>query len=155
MADDEKTETEGSTPVVDDSVPESSATEATAAAAEPERSARAPRGTRAARPAAKRPKTAAERGTYVRTPAETTEQSTRRERRGVVTSDKGEKTITVRVDVMKQHPKYKKILRRSIKLRAHDEANVAKVGDTVRIAECRPMSRTKRWRLLEVVEEAR
>ncbi len=122
-----------------------------------EPSARAPRGTKAARPAAqpKRPKTTAERGPYTRTPKEDVDQGVRRERRGVVTSDKGDKTITVRVDVMKQHPKYKKIMRRSISLRVHDEANQAHVGDTVRVVEARPMSRTKRWRLIEVVEVAR
>jgi len=134
-------------------------TAAAGAPAEPveEPSARAPRGTKAARPAAgpKRPKTTAERGPYTRTPKEDLDQGVRRERRGVVTSDKGDKTITVRVDVMKQHPKYKKIMRRSISLRVHDETNQAHVGDTVRVVEARPMSRTKRWRLLEVVEVAR
>ena len=145
---------------IDEAVEEAApAAQAAAAAPEPveEPSARAPRGTKAARPAAgpKRPKTTAERGPYTRTEKEDVDQGVRRERRGVVTSDKGDKTITVRVDVMKQHPKYKKIMRRSISLRVHDEANAAHVGDTVRVVEARPMSRTKRWRLIEVVEVAR
>jgi small subunit ribosomal protein S17 len=76
-------------------------------------------------------------------------------RQGVVTSDKGEKTITVRVDITRRHKRYHKILRSSITLHAHDERNDAHAGDTVRIQECRPMSRTKRWRLLEVLERAR
>jgi small subunit ribosomal protein S17 len=76
-------------------------------------------------------------------------------RQGVVTSDKGEKTITVRVDITRRHKRYHKILRSSITLHVHDEANTAHAGDTVRVQECRPMSRTKRWRLLEVLERAR
>jgi small subunit ribosomal protein S17 len=94
-------------------------------------------------------------GEYVRTPAADNEQGTRRERRGVVTSNKGEKTITVRVDVLKAHPKYKKIMRRSMTLHAHDEQNAANIGDTVRVVETRPLSRTKRWRLVEIVEVAK
>src|SRR4051812_33884435 len=78
-----------------------------------------------------------------------------KERQGVVTSDKGEKTITVRVDITRRHKRYHKILRSSITLHVHDEANAAHAGDTVRVQECRPMSRTKRWRLLEVLERAR
>ena len=70
-------------------------------------------------------------------------------------SSAGDKTITVRVDVMMAHPKYKKIMRRSVKLRAHDEANSANVGDTVRVVECRPLSKSKRWRLVEILEVAR
>jgi small subunit ribosomal protein S17 len=79
----------------------------------------------------------------------------RKERRGVVVSDAMEKTVVVRVDVTKPHPKYKKMMRRSIRLHVHDERNEAKVGDTVRVVETRPLSRTKRWRLAEVVEAAR
>lgn len=132
-----------------------------AAAAEPEAkleepSARAPRGARAKKTEApKRAKTKAERGAYVRTPAAPSEPGSRKERRGVVTSDKGAKSITVRVDEMKRHRKYKKIMRRSIKLNAHDERNEAKIGDVVRIVECRPLSKTKRWRLVEIVEVAK
>jgi small subunit ribosomal protein S17 len=79
----------------------------------------------------------------------------RQERRGVVVSDKGDKTIIVKVDVVKSHPKYKKVIRRTAKFHAHDEANTAGVGDTVRIIETRPLSKTKRWRLAEIVEKAR
>jgi len=76
-------------------------------------------------------------------------------RQGVVVSDKAEKTITVRIDVVKRHRRYHKILRSSVRLRAHDERNDAHEGDTVRVVECRPMSRSKRWRLVEVLERAR
>jgi small subunit ribosomal protein S17 len=76
-------------------------------------------------------------------------------RQGVVVSDKADKTITVRVDVAHRHRRYRKILRTSSTLHAHDEGNAAHTGDTVRIVECRPMSRSKRWRLVEVLERAR
>jgi small subunit ribosomal protein S17 len=76
-------------------------------------------------------------------------------RQGVVVSDKGEKTITVAIDVVKRHKRYHKIMRSTVKLYAHDEANDAHPGDTVRVQECRPMSRSKRWRLVEVVERAK
>ena len=76
-------------------------------------------------------------------------------RQGVVVSDKGDKTITVRIDVTRRHRTYKKIVRHSTTLRAHDERNDAHQGDTVRIVESRPTSRTKRWRLVEIVERAR
>jgi len=75
--------------------------------------------------------------------------------RGVVVSDKGDKTIIVKVDVVKSHPKYRKVIRRTAKFHAHDEANTAGIGDTVRIVETRPLSKTKRWRLAEIVEKAR
>jgi small subunit ribosomal protein S17 len=76
-------------------------------------------------------------------------------RQGVVVSDKAEKTITVRVDVVKRHQRYHKIMRSSVKLHAHDERNDAHEGDTVRVVETRPMSRSKRWRLVEVLERAK
>ena len=76
-------------------------------------------------------------------------------RQGVVISDKAEKTIVVRVDITRRHRRYHKILRSSMSLHVHDERNDAHAGDTVRVQECRPMSRTKRWRLLEVLERAR
>jgi len=66
-----------------------------------------------------------------------------------------DKTIVVRVDVAKPHPKYRKVVRRSQKLHAHDELNVAKAGDVVRLVETRPLSALKRWRLAEVLEEAK
>ena len=76
-------------------------------------------------------------------------------RQGIVVSDKADKTITVRIDVVRRHKRYHKIMRTSIKLHAHDERNDAGTGDTVRVQECRPMSRSKRWRLIEVVERAK
>jgi small subunit ribosomal protein S17 len=76
-------------------------------------------------------------------------------RQGVVVSDKADKTIVVRVDVARRHKRYHKILRSSVTLHVHDESNDAHTGDTVRVQECRPMSRTKRWRLLDVLERAR
>jgi small subunit ribosomal protein S17 len=79
----------------------------------------------------------------------------RQERRGVVVSDAMDKTIVVKVDTVKAHPKYKKVVRRSTKFHAHDEANTAKVGDLVRIVETRPLSKTKNWRLAEVLQEAK
>ncbi len=79
----------------------------------------------------------------------------RREFVGVVTSDKGDKSITVRIDKQKLHPRYKKVMRLSKKLHAHDERNDANVGDKVRVVACRPMSKTKTWRLVEVLERAK
>jgi small subunit ribosomal protein S17 len=76
-------------------------------------------------------------------------------RQGIVVSDKADKTIVVRIDVARRHRRYNKILRSSSTLHVHDERNDANEGDTVRVMESRPMSRTKRWRLVEVVERAR
>jgi small subunit ribosomal protein S17 len=76
-------------------------------------------------------------------------------RQGVVVSDKPDKTIVVRIDITRRHPTYEKIVRRSRTLHAHDERNEAGQGDTVRIVETRPLSRSKRWRLVEVIEKAR
>jgi small subunit ribosomal protein S17 len=76
-------------------------------------------------------------------------------RQGIVVSDKADKTITVRIDVARRHRMYKKIVRTSSTLHAHDEGNEAHIGDTVRVIESRPLSRTKRWRLVEVLERAR
>ena len=76
-------------------------------------------------------------------------------RQGIVVSDKADKTIVVRVDVTRRHRRYGKIMRTSSKLHAHDERNDAGTGDTVRVVECRPMSRTKRWRLTDVLEKAK
>jgi small subunit ribosomal protein S17 len=72
-----------------------------------------------------------------------------------VVSAGGDKTITVRIAVARRHPTYEKVVRRSSKLRAHDEQNQAQEGDVVSVVESRPLSRTKRWRLLEVLEKAR
>ena len=78
-----------------------------------------------------------------------------RERQGVVTSVKADKTITVRIDTARQHRTYGKIVRASSTLHAHDEKNEAHAGDKVRVVESRPLSRNKRWRLVDVVERAR
>jgi small subunit ribosomal protein S17 len=76
-------------------------------------------------------------------------------RQGIVVSDKADKTITVRIDIAKRHPRYQKIVRTTKSLHAHDERNDAHEGDTVRVVECRPMSRSKRWRLVEILERAK
>jgi small subunit ribosomal protein S17 len=76
-------------------------------------------------------------------------------RQGIVVSDKGDKSITVRIDFARRHPTYEKIVRRSRTLHAHDERNEAGQGDVVRVVETRPLSKTKRWRLVDVVEKAR
>jgi small subunit ribosomal protein S17 len=76
-------------------------------------------------------------------------------RQGIVVSSKGEKSITVRIDIARRHPTYEKVVRRSRTLHAHDEGNEAGEGDTVRIVETRPLSKTKRWRLVEVLEKAK
>jgi small subunit ribosomal protein S17 len=82
-------------------------------------------------------------------------EGARRVRQGVVVSDKAEKTITVRIDVARRHRRYEKIVRSSNTLHAHDENNDAHEGDTVRVIESRPLSRTKRWALVDVLERAR
>jgi small subunit ribosomal protein S17 len=83
------------------------------------------------------------------------EEGTRKVRQGIVVSDKADKTITVRIDVARRHRRYEKIVRSSNTLHAHDEGNEAHTGDTVRVVESRPLSRTKRWRLVDVLERAR
>lgn len=85
----------------------------------------------------------------------TVERGTRKERLGLVVSDKQDKTITVVVQRRAQHALYGKTVKRTSKFHAHDENNEAGVGDTVRIVETRPLSKTKRWRLAEVVERAK
>jgi len=104
------------------------------------------------KPAREKPAT---RKPITRTEKPATEPARRQERRGVVVSDKGDKTIIVKVDVIKSHAKYKKVVRRSVRFHAHDEQNAAGIGDTVRIVESRPLSKTKHWRLAEVVEKAK
>ncbi len=113
-----------------------------------------PRPERRTRTKAKR-EPAKKRKPITRTEKPESERGRRQERRGVVVSDKGDKTIVVKVDVIKSHPKYKKVVRRSVKFHAHDEGNSAGLGDTVLIVETRPLSKTKRWRLAEIVEKAR
>lgn len=89
------------------------------------------------------------------TPPAEREPGTRKLQQGIVTSAKADKTITVDVQSARRHPSYEKIVRRSKGLHAHDENNEAGEGDTVRVIEARPMSKTKRWRLVEVVEKAK
>ena len=83
------------------------------------------------------------------------ERNERKERIGKVVSNKMQKTITVAVDRKVKHPIYGKFVNRTTKFKAHDEANTAGIGDTVRIMETRPLSKDKRWRLVEIVEKAK
>lgn len=84
-----------------------------------------------------------------------TERNSRKVRQGVVVSAAGDKTFVVRVEERKPHPMYRKMVTRSTKLHAHDEANEVGVGDVVQIMETRPISKMKRWRLVSVVEKAK
>ncbi len=97
----------------------------------------------------------AERKPITRLPKPVHPRGRRQERRGVVVSSASDKTIVVRVDAVKAHRKYKKVVRRSTKFHAHDEQNEAKVGDVVRIVETKPLSKLKNWRLAEVLEVAK
>lgn len=83
------------------------------------------------------------------------ERNNRKQRVGIVVSDKMDKTIVVSVTEHVRHPLYKKYIRRTVKMKAHDEHNECGVGDRVRLMETRPLSREKRWRLVEVIEKAR
>ncbi|MEC9489869.1 MAG: 30S ribosomal protein S17 [Halanaerobiales bacterium] len=83
------------------------------------------------------------------------ERNSRKERKGVVVSDKRDKTITVAVERRTQHPKYKRVVKKTKKYTAHDEENICNEGDIVRIMETRPLSKTKRWRLLDIIEKAK
>jgi small subunit ribosomal protein S17 len=89
------------------------------------------------------------------TPPAEREANDAKVRQGIVVSDKGEKSITVRVDIVRRHRVYEKVVRRSRTLHAHDERNEAGEGDVVRVIETRPLSKTKRWRLVDVVEKAK
>jgi small subunit ribosomal protein S17 len=83
------------------------------------------------------------------------ERALRKVRIGKVVSDKMDKTIVVAIETSVKHPLYKKIIKRTYKLKAHDEKNECAVGDKVKVMETRPLSREKRWRLVEVIEKAR
>jgi small subunit ribosomal protein S17 len=85
----------------------------------------------------------------------TTKRGSRKEREGRVVSDKMQKTVVVALERRVAHPVYGKMVKRTVKVKAHDEENAAKTGDLVRIAETRPLSKDKRWRLVEIVERAR
>jgi small subunit ribosomal protein S17 len=147
---------EATEPVADAETPEPAAeAEAPAAPAKKQRSQRhVPRSDRRQRPKRQRA-TTGERKPIVRLPKPENERGRRQERRGVVVSSAMDKTIVVKVDVMKIHPRYKKVIRRSQKFHAHDEQNEANVGDVVRIVETRPLSKTKNWRLAEILEVAK
>ena len=86
---------------------------------------------------------------------ETTERKSRKTRIGIVSSNKMQKTITVTVERKVKHPIYGKFLKKSSSFHAHDESNTAGIGDVVRIMETRPLSKTKRWRLVEIIEKAK
>ena len=83
------------------------------------------------------------------------ERTLRKVKVGVVVSDKMDKTIVVAIEDHVKHPLYKKIVKRTYKLKAHDEENTCNVGDTVKVMETRPLSKDKRWRLVEIVERAK
>ena len=133
------------------------AEEAPAEAVAPARKQKKKRLPRALRPQRTRPKREkpAERKPITRLPKSEHARGRRQERLGSVVSAAGDKTIVVRVDTAKAHPMYKKVIRRSTRLHAHDERNEAKVGDIVRVVETRPLSKLKRWRLQEIVEAAK
>ena len=87
--------------------------------------------------------------------AEPTRQAARKVREGVVVSDKMDKTVVVAIEQRVKHPLYGKVMTKTERLKAHDEANDAGVGDRVRVMETRPTSATKRWRLVEILEKAK
>ena len=89
------------------------------------------------------------------TPPRPHETGIQKTRQGIVVSDKADKTITVRIDVARRHRRYAKVVRTSTTVHVHDERNDANIGDTVVVREARPLSRTKRWRLVEIVERAK
>jgi small subunit ribosomal protein S17 len=140
-----------------DQAPAVEATPAAAPAPTQERARKKKRLPRALRPLRSRPKRErpATRKPIVRLPKPESERGRRQERRGVVVSSAMDKTIIVKVDTIKAHPRYKKVVRRSTKFHAHDERNEANVGDVVRIVETRPISKTKHWRLAEILEAAK
>ena len=84
-----------------------------------------------------------------------TERNERKTRIGKVVSDKMDKTVVVAVERLVQHPLYKKAVKKTVKFKAHDENNECKVGDTVKVMETRPLSKDKRWRLVEIMEKAK
>ena len=111
----------------------------------------AARGSEAPAPAAQAPADAVSSGARTQAPA----RGYRKIRRGYVVSDKMDKTVTVEVEDRVLHARYGKTIRRTKKVKAHDEGNVAGVGDLVLISETRPLSATKRWRVVEILERAK
>ena len=154
MAENE-TETPVSEPVAEEVAAEAPPVGEPAEAAEQKpKKKRLPRAQRLQRSKPKRQQAAA-RKPIVRTEKPEAERGRRQERRGVVVSAAMDKTIVVQVEAARAHPRYKKVIRRSVKFHAHDERNEAKVGDVVRIVETRPLSKTKNWRLAEILEAAK
>ena len=157
----ENTEPENEEPVADAEAPavEEAAAEGgppASVAKQPKRKGkRPPRAQRPQKTRPRRPVPTGGRKPVTRLPKPEHVRGRSQERRGVVVSNAMDKTIVVKVDVIKSHPKYKKVVRRSVKFHAHDEQNAANVGDVVRIVETRPLSATKRWRLAEIVEVAK
>jgi small subunit ribosomal protein S17 len=143
-------------PVAEEAPAEEAEAEATPepAAAEKKKRKRLPRSQRHTHSKAKRERSA-ERKPITRTPKPQSERGRRQERRGVVVSNAMDKTIVVKVDTIKAHPRYKKVVRHSVKFHAHDEQNSANVGDVVRIVETRPLSKSKHWKLVQIVEAAK
>ena len=84
-----------------------------------------------------------------------TDRALRKSRVGKVVSNKMDKTIVVAIEGSKKHPLYKKIIKHTVKFKAHDEKNECGIGDTVKVMECRPLSKDKRWRLVEIIEKAK
>ena len=148
----------GRAPVAESPAADEPAAEAPAAPAQqsgpkPKRK-RLPRSLRPQRTRPKRDKPA-ERKPIVRLPKPEQELGRRQERQGTVVSDAMDKTIVVKVDTIGMHRRYKKVIRQSKKFHAHDETNQAKIGDVVRIVETRPLSKSKNWRLAEILEVAK
>jgi small subunit ribosomal protein S17 len=102
-----------------------------------------------------RAKARSDRAPAAPTPPRERQPGAQKTRQGIVVSDRADKTITVRIDIARRHRRYEKIVRTSRRLHAHDERNDAHIGDTVIVRESRPLSRSKHWRLVEVVERAK
>jgi len=144
-------EAEGEEPAAEAEAPDAPSTAMPERKAKPKRRPRSERRQRS-KPKHERPET---RKAITRLPKPEHVRGRRQERRGIVVSSAMEKTIVVKVETVKAHSRYKKIIRRSRKFHAHDEQNVANVGDVVLIVETRPLSATKNWRLVEVLEAAK
>lgn len=144
-------EAEGEEPAAAAEAPDAPSTAMPERKAKPRRKPRSERRQRS-KPKHERPET---RKAITRLPKPEHVRGRRQERRGIVVSSAMEKTIVVKVETVKAHSRYKKVIRRSRKFHAHDEQNVANVGDVVLIVETRPLSATKNWRLVEVLEAAK
>ena len=144
-------EAEGEEPAAAAEAPDAPSTAMPERKAKPKRKPRSERRQRS-KPKRERPET---RKAITRLPKPEHVRGRRQERRGIVVSSAMEKTIVVKVETVKAHSRYKKVIRRSRKFHAHDEQNVANVGDVVLIVETRPLSATKNWRLVEVLEAAK